>query len=68
MADPRIPKGHEESSGTLRFSRVGFDATRTQAVVSLELRADCGQAAFYRLRRESDGWRVLRGRNASVVW
>jgi len=69
MEDPRIPKGHEPSVGTLRFSRVGFNAARTQAVVSLELRADCGQAAFYRLRREPDGWRVIHDRNASaVIW
>ena len=67
MEDPRIPKGRDPSFGTLRFSRVGFNAARTQAVVSLELRADCGQAAFYRLRREPDGWRVIYDRNASVV-
>ena len=68
MDDPRIPRGRERSTGTLLFSRVGFDAANTEALVSLELRASCGQAAFYRLRRSPDGWTVVGDRQSTVTF
>jgi hypothetical protein len=69
MDDPHIPKGHQRFEGTLVFSRVGFNAARTEALVSLRLEASCGQEEFYRLRRDPDGWTVLRGpRDSVVMW
>jgi hypothetical protein len=57
----RFYKRHPRSSGFLRFSRIGFNQDRTQAVVSVVFSCDwlCALDTDYMLQKSRSGWHVL---------
>ncbi len=54
---------HEDSGGWIQFSAVGFNASRTTAVVyaAYQCGRNCGGGAFYVLKKKGNQWKMSNG-------